>query len=350
MNKMRDFKQFKEFDNHKLVIRIEDKDAGLRGFIAIHNDNLGSPAVGGTRMFPYVSEEEAIKDVLKLSRAMTYKCAMAKIPHGGAKGVIIGDPGKDKTEKLLKAYAEKINSLNGKFYTGEDVGITQGDVNIMLGVSKYFIGRPDLAGDPSPWASLSAFYSIQTAVNFVYKKDSLKGIKVAVKGVGKTGKELVRLLLNENAIVYASDIDKTATDEIKRKFPKVEIADNEKIRALAVDVYSPCAMGNEFSMENAASIKAKIICGTANNQLMNDEVGDWFFERNIIYIPDYVANSGGLIDVADELEQDGYRKERVLERISKVKNTVEEILNLSWKDNISPHRIADRIAKSYFNK
>ena len=349
MNKL-DFKKIKEFDNHKLVIRIEDKDAGLKGFIAIYNDNLGSPAVGGTRMFPYASEKDALIDVLKLSRAMTYKCAIARLPHGGAKGVIIGDPKKDKTEKLLKAYAKIVNSLKGKFCTGEDVGITQNDVNIMLKVSDYFIGKPKFAGDPSPWASLSAFYSIQSAINFVYKKDSLRGIKVAIKGVGKTGKELVRLLLDADAIVYASDIDKAATDEIKKKFPKVEIVDNKKIHTLAVDVYSPCALGNEFSMKNATDIKSKIICGTANNQLADNKIGDWFFKNHIVYIPDYVANSGGLIDVADELEKDGYQKDRVLKRINKVKNTVKEILDLSFKNKESPHRIADQMAENYFNK
>ncbi|MBI3337116.1 MAG: Glu/Leu/Phe/Val dehydrogenase [Candidatus Staskawiczbacteria bacterium] len=349
MNKL-DFRKLREFDNHKLVIKIEDKSAGLKGFMAIHNDNLGLPAVGGTRMLPYASEKDALIDVLKLSRAMTYKCAMAKVPHGGAKGVIIGDSKKDKTEELLKAYAKKVNSLKGKFYTGEDVGITQDDVNVMLGVSNCFIGKPDLAGDPSPYAALSAFYSIQSSVYFVYKKDSLQGVKVAVKGVGKTGKELVKLLLDANAVVFAFDVDQTAIAEIKSKFPKINVADNKKIHALDVDVYSPCALGDEFSIGNVAEIKAKIICGSANNQLADDKVGDWLFEHNIIYIPDYVANSGGLIDVVDELEKDGYKKERVLERIDGVKNTVTKILNLSFKNNKSPHRVSDEIAENYFKR
>ncbi|MBI3631806.1 MAG: Glu/Leu/Phe/Val dehydrogenase [Candidatus Staskawiczbacteria bacterium] len=344
-----DFKKLKEFDNHKLVIKIEDKDAGLKGFIAIHNDKLGSPAVGGTRMLPYKSEKDALADVLKLSRAMTYKCAMAKVPYGGAKGVIIGDSKKDKTEKLLKAYAQKINSLKGQFYTGEDVGISQNDVNIMLKASSYFIGKPNLAGDPSPYAALSVFYSIQSAVYCLYKTKSLKDIKIAIKGVGKVGGELVRLLYNTGAIVYVSDIDKISLAKIKIKFPKVKIVDNKKIHTLAVDVYSPCALGDEFSTKNAKKIMAKIICGGANNQLADDKVGDWFFKHNIVYIPDYVANSGGLIDVVDELAEDGYKKNRVLEKINDVKNTVKKILKLSLKNNKSPHRVADEIAESYFN-
>ena len=343
------FKKLKGFNNHKLVIKIKDKSAGLKGFIAIHNDSLGLPAVGGTRMFPYKSEKDALIDVLKLSRAMTYKCAMAKVPHGGAKGVIIGNPKKDKTEKLLKAYAKAVNSLKGEFYTGEDVGIEQNDVNIMLKFSDYFIGRPEFAGDPSPYAALSTFYSIQSAVNFIYKKSSLDGLKIAIKGLGKTGGELVNLLYKAFATIYVSDIDKTALTRIKRKFPKVKITDNKKIHTLPVDVYSPCAMGDEFSMKNVSKIKARIICGAANNQLADNKAGDWFFKHNIIYVPDYVANSGGLINVVDELAKDGYKRGRVLVRINEVKNMVRKILTLSLRTNKSPHIIADVIAESYFN-
>lgn len=342
-------KEFKEFDNHKLVIKIEDKQAGLRGFIAIHNDNLGLPAVGGTRMFPYKSEKEALKDVLKLSRAMTYKCAMAQVPHGGAKGVIIGDPKKDKNEKLLEAYAKKINSLKGRFYTGEDVGLTENDIALMLKYSSFFNGSPTLAGDPSPYAALSVFYSIQSAIAFVYSKNSLHGIKIAIKGVGKVGKALASLLYNAGATIYISDIDKTALIEAKKLIPTAKIIDNKKISTLAVDVFCPCALGDEFSIKNVSCIKAKIICGGANNQLADDKVGDWFFDNKILYVPDYVANAGGLINVVDELEKGGYNKQRVLGRIAQIKDTVNKILTLSRQNNKSTHRIADEIAESYFN-
>lgn len=342
------FRKFREFDNHKLVVKIEDKNAGLNGFIAIHNDNLGLPAVGGTRMFPYKSEESAVRDVLRLSRAMTYKCAIAKVPYGGAKGVIIGNPKKDKTAKLLVAYAQKINSLCGKFYTGEDVGITQSDVNIMLKSSDYFIGKPEYAGDPSPYAALSTFYAIQSAVYYTCKKKDLKDIEVAVKGVGKVGGELVKLLRDANATVFVSDVDKIALGKIKKRFPKVQVASNKTIHSLKVDVYSPCALGDELSIKNAADIKAKIICGAANNQLSDNKVGDWFFKHNVTYIPDYVANSGGLINVVGELARDGYEKSRVLKRIKGINNTVKKILTISSKTNRPPHRVADKIAESYF--
>lgn len=347
---VKNIRKFPDFDNHKLVIRIKDINAGLRGFIAVHNNSLGVPAVGGTRMFPYKLEKYALIDALRLSRAMTYKCAIVKVPYGGAKGVIVGDPRKDKTKELLTAYAEKVNSLKGIFYTGEDVGITQDDVNIMLKTSRYFIGKPKLAGDPSPYAALSTFYSIKSTIPFVYKTTSLNGMKVAIKGVGKVGSVLANLLYKANAIVYISDIDKKALTKVKRKIPRVKIVHPKEIHAIPVDIYSPCALGNEFSTKNAPEIKARIICGAANNQLTDNKVGDWFFEHNIIYIPDYVANSGGLINVVDELEKGGYNKKRVLHRIKKVKDTVKKIITLSLKNNKSPHRIANEIAEEFFKK
>lgn len=341
--------KFKEFDHHKLVVKIEDKESGLKGFIAIHNDNLGLPAVGGTRMFPYQSEVEALKDVLRLSRAMTYKCAIAQLPHGGAKGVIIGSPKKDKTKELLKSYAEKVNSLKGRFYTGEDVGLTEDDIAFMLKYSDFFNGKPELAGDPSPFAALSTFYSIQSAISFVYNKTSLKGIKIAIKGVGKVGKALVKLLYKEGAELFVADIDKEAILNTQKETPNIKIVSYKKIASLPVDVYAPCALGGEFSLKNVSKIKARIICGAANNQLIDSQTGDYFFENGIIYIPDYVANAGGLINVVDELEKDGYKKERVLNRIAQIKEIVNKILTLSRQNNQPPHRIADKIAESYFN-
>jgi len=343
-----DFRKLIEFDNHKLVQFIFDKEAGLRGFIAIHNNDAGSIAVGGTRMLPYMSEKDALVDVLRLSRAMTYKCAIVRLPYGGAKGVIIGNPQKDKTIELLRAYAKQVDSLRGRFRTGEDVGITQDDVNTMLEVSDYFIGKPNLAGDPSPYAALSCFYSIQAAIPFCFKKKSLKGLKVAVKGVGKVGKALSMLLSKAGALVYVSDIDKVALSEIKKKIPQIKIIDNKKIRILPVDIYSPCALGNEFSLKNITDIKAKIICGAANNQLVDDEVGSWLFDKGIIYVPDYLANSGGLINVADELEEGGYNRKRVLKRIDTLRSIVKGVLVLSRQKNQPYHRTADQIAEDAF--
>lgn len=342
------FKQFKEFDNHKLVKRFEDNATGLKGYVSIHNDNLG-PAVGGTRMFPYQSEEDAIKDVLKLSKAMSYKCALAGVKYGGGKAVIIGDP-KNKTPELIKAYAKEIDKLHGEFRTGEDVGISEDDVQLMLEVSPFFIGKRGFAGDPSPFASLSTFYSIQIACELWLGVKNLEGLTVAVKGVGKVGSELVRLLVNEKAIVYVADVNPDAIDKIKTSFPKVKISDSSTIHTLSVDVFSPCAMGNEVTQSTKSEIRAKIICGAANNQLGTAEIGDWLHEKGILYIPDYIANAGGLINVVDELEPGGYNKERVDKRIKNIKNTVIKIINASSKNNKSTTKIADQAAEEILSR
>lgn len=342
-------KKYPEFDEHRLVMRIEDKESGLKCFIAIHNDNLGS-ATGGTRMYDYRSEEEALLDVLRLSRAMTYKCALAGVKFGGGKGVIIGDPKKDKSEDLLRSYARKVNELGGKFTTGEDVGITEDDVQLMLEESPYFNGKRGLGGDPSPYTALGNFYAIQTAATEVFGSDDLSGKTVAVKGVGKVGSELVKLLIEEGINVYIADIDSMALDRVVVEYPHVKVVDPVEIHRLKVDIYAPCALGNEFTQKNKKEVKAKIICGSANNQLLSPDIGEWFFQNSVLYIPDYVANAGGLINVVDELEESGYQKERVLARIENIKDTVLKILELSRKRKKSLNLVADELAKQVFDK
>ena len=218
----------------------------------------------------------------------------------------------------------------------------------MLETSNYFIGKPRFAGDPSPYAAISVFYSIQSAVSFVLKKDNLKDIKVAIKGVGKVGSELANLLHKAGANLYVSDVDESSLKKIKTKIPKINIVDNETISSLDVDVYSPCAMGNEFSVNNIDKIKAKIICGSANNQLADSKAGDMIFEKGITYVPDYIANAGGLIDVVDELQDGGYNKDRVMKNINNIKDTVTEILSLSKKENQPSYKVADKIAERRF--
>lgn len=339
--------EFTEFDNHKIVYRFEDLSVGLKGFIAIHNDNLG-PATGGTRMFPYVSERDALADVLKLSRAMTYKCALAGVRHGGGKAVIIGDPEKDKSERLIRAYARKISELNGRLYTGEDVGISEDDVQIMLQESKFFIGRRGVAGDPSPYAALSVFYTIQEAITEVFGVSDLFGRTVAVKGIGKVGGELLRLLLGAGAKVIAADVKPGVVGAVRARYPQIRIVKSEGIHAEKADIFSPCAMGGDITKKNVKEIRARIVCGGANNQLGSAEVGDELFKRNIFYVPDYVANAGGLINVVDELEEGGYNRKRVLSRIEKMKNMLQTIHLFSRQKRQAPNRVADRLAEEIF--
>lgn len=339
------------YDNHEAVYKITDESCGLKAFISIHNTNLGA-AVGGTRMVDYNSENEALEDVLRLSRAMTYKCALAGIKNGGGKGVIIGNSQKEKTPELIRAYAKAVGELNGKFYTGEDVGISKSDVqDVMLKESPYFIGKNGLAEDPSPFAALSVFYSMKVAVKEVYGQDDLRGLTIAIKGLGKIGGELANLVIKDGAKIIVSDINPIAVKNILEKYPKAVIVDTKEILRAKADVYAPCALGDEFTEDNYMSIRGKIVCGGANNQLHSLSIGDKLYSRGIIYVPDYIANSGGLIDVADELEVNGFDYERVEKRILGVKNTVKKVIDLSVEKGESTCRVADLLAEEIiYNK
>lgn len=345
---MLDYTKFSDYDHHQTVIELDQPQVGLSGYIAIHNTNLG-PAVGGTRIFAYASKEQALRDALRLSRAMTYKCAIAKLPYGGGKGVIILDP-KYKTKDLLKAYAEYVQGLGGMFFTGEDVGLSEGDVQYMLQTSNYFIGKTGQAGDPSAYAALSVFKCIQATLEFLYGDDSLQGKRVAIKGLGKTGRELLELLHAQGAKIVVAEIHPEIISTVKEKYPDVEFVAAEQIAHVECDVYAPCALGDEFSHKSVDVLRAKIICGTANNQLETPEVGTLLYKKGITYVPDYLANAGGLIDVADELEQGGYNRERVLERIDLLKAVCKQVIVDSQKNQLGTNFVADRMAEQFIRE
>ncbi len=338
-----------EFDGHKKIIRFQDSGVNLFGFIAIHNTNLG-PAVGGTRFYSYSNKDEALTDVLRLSHAMTYKCAISGVKFGGGKAVIIGNPAKLKTKKTLKAYALVVRTLAGSFYTGEDVGISESNVQYMLKVSPYFVGKSSLAGDPSPFAALSTYISLKTAARYIYGKYKLKGLTIAVKGVGKVGSRFVELVLREGADVCIADIDKGAIKKVLDNYPQVTVVNPKDIHRLEVDIYSPCAMGSEFNKINIKTAKYKIICGAANNQLSSMEIGELLFKRNILYVPDYLANCGGLLNVVGELDKKGYKKETVVKKINNVSGLLKKILTTSKQQNVSPSTVANKIAEEIVNK
>lgn len=343
-----------EFDNHKFISFFYDKDSGLRGFISIHNDNLG-PGIGGTRMWHYDSELEGLKDVLKLSRAMTYKCALAEVKYGGAKGVIINDISIKQRKKALRKYAEIVNYLKGNFFTGEDVGLNGTDVIIMSEVSPYFIGKPNDekyhgSGDPSPFCSLSVFKSIQASFKKLNGSFSLSNKTFAIKGIGKTGSKLVELLSEEGAKITVADIYEAKIKKIIKKFPKIKVVSPTKIHMQKVDVYVPCALGDEFTQETVEQLKCKIICGAANNQLASKEVGKQIYEKGILYLPDYVVNSGGLINVADELESGGYDRSRVMNKIDGIKDTIIRIIEESNRKKLPTNEVADIMAEKIFKK
>jgi len=338
-----------EYKNHEQIIELNDKASGLKGFVAIHNTTVG-PALGGTRVFPYKNESQALKDVLRLSQAMTYKCAIADLKFGGGKGVIIADPKQKNIRAILKAYAEKISELHGKFYTGEDVGLSEADVQYMLKFCPYFIGKANQAGDPSPYAGLSAFLCIQISLKQVFGSDKIKGRTFAIKGVGKTGSVLAALLYNAGGRVAIADIDKAKIKKMLKKFPKMTAVSTGSILKQACDVYAPCALGDDISLKQVKSIKAKIICGTANNQLTDSKTAKALFDRGIMHVPDYISNAGGLIDVSAELWKGGYSKKRVLEAIKKLQPVLDEILTKSRKTQINPDMVANAVAERNFQK
>ncbi len=338
-----------EFDNHEMVSFFYDEKTGLKGFISIHNTNLGN-ATGGTRYFKYNSDEEALRDGLRLSRAMTYKCALANVPYGGGKAVLIRDDKKPKTKEFLFAYAKKINLLGGNFNTGEDVGISEKDAEILAQKSKFIIGGPNGAGDPSPFASLGVFYATRAALKSVFGNEEIKGKSFSIKGLGKVGFELCRLLYEEGAIITVADIDEKAVKAAQNKFPKIKIVKPEQAHKERVDVYSPCAMGNEFNAKKISELKCKIICGGANNQLSSQKDGEILYKKNILYIPDYLANGGGVINVVDELEKGGYSRERVIGRVKNIQNTAAKVTELSQKLKKPANYVADELAEKIFKK
>lgn len=341
-----EIEKLKNFENHKLVLFFYDKNTKLKGFIAIHNTNLG-PGLGGTRFWNYKNESDALDDVLRLSKAMTYKCAISGVKGGGAKAVLIGEQ-KIKNKKFLEKYAEIINILNGNFYTGEDVGITQEDVEILRKKSKYIIGSLKKSGSPSPWTALSVYKSIKAALFFLFKNSSFKNRLFAIKGIGKVGSLLIKYIMKEGGQVIAADIDKNKIKKIKKYFPQIKIVNPTEIHKQMVDVYSPCALGNDLNKKNVKELNCKIICGAANNQLADKEAGDLIFNRGIIYIPDYLANCGGLINVASELEKGGYSRKKVYNKINLIYKKVLTLLKKSSQLKKPTNLIINKMAEKIF--
>lgn len=338
-----DLKYLPEYSDHELVCEIEDKETKLRAFIAIHNTNLG-PATGGTRFFFYKTKEDALNDVLRLSKAMTYKCALANVNYGGGKAVIIGDPKEIKTDNLLKLYASAVNELKGKFTTGEDVGLTNNDIMLLSRESKYIHGRPNGAGDLAPWAALGVFYSIKSALAFKFGSRDIKGHSFAIKGVGKVGAELCQMIYKEGGEIVCADVDENAIEDIKKCIPKISIVNSFDIHKQNTDVYCPCALGNEFNIQKAQELKCKIVCGAANNQLVSKDIGGLFYKNKITYIPDYVANAGGLINITSEIDGK-YDRSKVEKKIKNIEKVVTMILKESRENNKPENYIADEIAK-----
>lgn len=338
-----------EFDDHELVSVANDNKTGLRSIIAIHNTNLG-PATGGTRYLHYSSEEEAIRDALKLSRAMTYKCALAGVPFGGGKGVIIGNHNARRKRDVLIEYAKRVDLFKGTFSTGEDVGINERDVSLMALHSRFINGRPSIGGDLSPWAAKGVLYSMGASLGAVFQNSEIGGKSFAIKGIGKVGSLVCEFIYKMGGRVMIADIDSKKIQWAKKKFPNVEVVKPHEIHRQRVDVYLPCALGNEFNKKTIPQLRCKIICGAANNQLASSEDGVRLHSWGILYIPDYLANAGGLINAVAELRKGGYHRRWVKKKVKAIRGTTKKVIELSKRLNKPTSELADRLAEKIFNK
>ncbi|GAA1503719.1 Glu/Leu/Phe/Val dehydrogenase dimerization domain-containing protein [Sphaerisporangium rubeum] len=331
---------------HEQVVFCADDRSGLRAIIAIYSTALG-PGLGGTRFYPYESEQAALSDVLNLSRAMAYKNALAGLDLGGGKAVIIGDPAKDKSEALLRAYGRFVQSLGGRYYTACDVGTYSEDMDVVAKECSFVTGRTVAhggAGDSSILTAYGVFQGMRAAASHTYGSPSLRGRRVGVEGVGKVGHRLVELLLDDGAEVVICDVSEQAVERVRTRHPQVDVvADAAALKAADIDVYSPCALGGALDDETVAGLRAAIVCGGANNQLAHTGVEKQLAERGILYAPDYVVNSGGVIQVADEIE--GFDMDRARAKATQIFDTTLKIFSMAEEEGVPPAVAADRLAE-----
>ncbi|MEL4307267.1 Glu/Leu/Phe/Val family dehydrogenase [Joostella sp. CR20] len=334
------------FNDHEQIVFCQDKDTGLKAIIGIHNTVLG-PALGGTRMWNYANEWEALNDVLRLSRGMTYKSAITGLNLGGGKAVIIGDAKTQKTPELMKRFGEFVHSLSGKYITAEDVGMETADMDTVREVTPYVTGISEEkggAGNPSPITAYGVFMGMKAAAKYQFGDDSLEGKKVLVQGVGHVGETLADYLYNEGAQLLISDINEAKLLELAKRY-KAQIIPGNEIFNQELDVYAPCALGATINDATVNEIKAKVIAGAANNQLADEKVhGAILKERGIAYAPDFLINAGGIINVYAELE--GYDKKEILRKTENIFKTTLDIFAHADKNECTTHEAALSIAQS----
>ena len=336
--------------DHEQIVYCSDKDLGLKAIIGIHDTTLG-PSIGGTRMWNYSTEEDGLKDVLRLSKAMSLKSSLAGLNAGGGKAVIIGDL-KLKNQNFIKKYASFINDINGKYWTAQDVNISSQDMIWMKDVTPFVVGMPEEQGglgDSSHPTAYGVYLGMKAASKFVYGNDSLEGKKIALQGIGKVGAKLIEYLTKENANIYVSDINKEILKNITDKY-KVSTFKNSELYSMELDIFSPCALGGILNSESIKKLKCKIVAGAANNQLEDDKIHDIELkEKNIIYVPDFLINAGGVISVYHEQIQD-LSKEKVFAMTENIYSKVEDVLKLSSENDISTNVSAMKIALDRINR
>ncbi|GAB3407464.1 Glu/Leu/Phe/Val family dehydrogenase [Flindersiella endophytica] len=337
---------FARISGHEQVVYCNDDTSGLRAIIAIASTALG-PALGGTRFYPYASEAAALSDVLNLSTAMAYKGALAGLDLGGGKAVIIGDPSRDKTEALLRAYGRFVQSLGGRYITACDVGTYSPDMDLIARECAYVTGRTTEhggAGDSSILTAYGVFQGMRASAERVWGSPDLRGRRVGISGVGKVGRHLVDHLLADGAEIVVADVSEAAVSAVVSKHPRVTaVGSSAELAAADVDVYAPCALGGALDDATVATLRARVVCGGANNQLAHTGIEKALEERGILYAPDYCVNAGGLIQVADEIE--GFDFERAKARATGIFATTRKVFDLAEDEGVPPAVAADRLAE-----
>ncbi|MBI3802165.1 MAG: Glu/Leu/Phe/Val dehydrogenase [Nitrospirae bacterium] len=332
-------------EGHEQVLFCADQASGLQAIVAVHSTRLG-PALGGCRMWPYPNFDAALTDVLRLSKAMTYKAAMADLPLGGGKSVIWGDPKKDKTEEKLIAFAKQVASLGGRYIVAEDVGIGLSDIERIHRIMPHAAGLPEEqggSGDPSPATAYGVFCGMRAALEERFGDGSFQGRKVAIQGIGKVGYALALLLHQAGAKLAVCDMD----PERVMMICKVTGADpflGHEIYRVDCDIFSPCALGGFMNERTIPRLSCAIVAGAANNQLENAKAAVLLRDHNILYTPDYVLNAGGLINIAEELK--GYSKEQAYKKIEGIYNRLKEVFAFAKKESLLPSEAADRLAEA----
>lgn len=328
---------------HEQVFFVSDEDTGLKAIIAVHSTILG-PALGGTRMWNYESEDDAIYDVLRLSKGMTLKNSAAGLNLGGGKAVIMGDPAKLKNEAFLLAYGKFVDRLNGSYITAEDVNISVADAEIIRKATVHVAGLhgQGKSGDPSPFTARGTFKGMKAGAKEKFRDDSLKGKIVAVQGLGKVGYNLCEWLKEEGANLIVADINKEATDKAAAELGAKVVTCGE-ILSVECDIFAPCALGAVLNKDNVADLKCKLVAGAANNVLVDNLAGEALVERGILYIPDYIINAGGVINVAMEVEGN-YNEQKAIEKVNAIYDNVKNLLAFAKEEGLPTHLAADKFA------
>ncbi|MDP2926608.1 MAG: Glu/Leu/Phe/Val dehydrogenase dimerization domain-containing protein [bacterium] len=333
--------KLKEFDDHKCVIPLLDAKSGLRGFIAIHRSHLQNPSFGATRFWPYNTEIEALQDALKLSRAMSYKAALAGLKHGGAKGIIWAQKHQEKNQ-VLEAYLQRVNLLGGNFITGADIGISPENLLLMRRKSPYIVG---LKADAPKFTALGLYYSLQVCLKEVFGTEDLKERTFAIQGLGKIGTSLLEMIYRQSRQIWVADVDQKRVALLKKQFPRIKAVAPNEIYLQKADVFSPCALAGVLNNKTIPRLRCQIVVGGANNQLADPRAGEQLRKQEILYSPDYVVNAGGLISVVDEFENKKYSSRRIAAKVFKIRQKLKEIINESKKRREATNLIADEMAQ-----